>query len=462
MSQDARRQLPAIDRLLQRPDARELIGTHGRKQVAWAARAALDAARIRLGHSATTAPSPDMLVNEIRSLLECSARPTLRRVINATGVVVHTNLGRAPLPEEAARRIAEVATAYSNLEMDLSAGSRGDREAHAERRLREVLRVEASLVVNNNAAAVLLALNTLAENREVLVSRGELVEIGGSFRIPEIMRKSGARLREVGTTNRTRIEDYQTALSPETAMILKVHPSNFRVLGFVESTSTAALAPLAREAGIPLVEDQGSGLLEPVSHLPGEPSVLDALKAGADLVTFSGDKVLGGPQAGLLVGRHDLVARMRRNPLYRALRVDKTTIAALDAVLASYQMGRQEQEVPVLRMLAADPLTLRERATGLAARLEQIGPDVSASVSVSTSAVGGGAAPLLEIETHVVAVSVGELGAEALAAALRASDPPVVARIVDDRVVLDPRTLSVQDEDLLVRVLETVRAAQQR
>ncbi len=462
MSHDARRRLPAIDRLLQLPDVRALIDVHGRKQATWAARAALNDARVRLGDSATTAPSPDMLVDEMRSLLETSARPTLRRVINATGVVVHTNLGRAPLPEEAARRIVEVATAYSNLEMDLSAGSRGDREAHAERRLREVLRVEASLVVNNNAAAVLLALNTLAENREVLVSRGELVEIGGSFRIPEIMRKSGARLREVGTTNRTRIEDYRTALSPETAMILKVHPSNFRVLGFVESASTEALAPLAREAGIPLVEDQGSGLLEPVSHLPGEPSVLDALKAGVDLVTFSGDKVLGGPQAGLLVGRHDLVARMRRNPLYRALRVDKTTIAALDAVLASYQMGRQEQEVPVLRMLAADPLTLRERATALAARLEKIGPDVSASVSVSTSAVGGGAAPLLEIETHVVAVSVGKLGAEALAAALRASDPPVVARIVGDRVVLDPRTLSVQDEDLLVRVLETVRAAQQR
>jgi L-seryl-tRNA(Ser) seleniumtransferase len=327
---------------LQRPEVQALVGAHGRPTVLTALRSALDELR---GRAASLPGGLDEAVRgiagEVAARVEAAARPSLRRVLNATGVVVHTNLGRAPLSREAAARVADIASSYCNLEYDLERGERGNREAHAEARLRALLSVEATVVVNNCAAAVLLAVNTLAEGREVLVSRGELVEIGGSFRIPDVLRKGGARLREVGTTNRTRLADFRAALSPEVGMILKVHPSNFRIVGFTEQPGLPELAELARAAGIPLALDQGSGLLEPLpGTLASEATAFQALQGGADVVTFSGDKLLGGPQAGLVAGRRAFVEPMRKNPLYRALRGDKMTLAALDAALLEHESAR--------------------------------------------------------------------------------------------------------------------------
>ena len=372
-------------------------------------------------------------------------------MINATGVVVHTNLGRAPLSRAAAARVAEIASSYSNLEYDLATGERGDREAHAESRLRDLLGAEGIAVVNNGAAAVLLAVNTLAEGREVVVSRGELVEIGGSFRIPDVLRKAGARLREVGTTNRTRLSDYRAVLGPDTALILKVHPSNFRIVGFTEAPSLEELAGLARGAGLPLLEDQGSGLLRPPhAAMAGEPTAGEALRAGADLVAMSGDKLLGGPQAGLLAGRRVLVEAMRRNPLYRALRVDKMTLAALDAVLAEHEAERAESTVPVLRMLALTEEDLRPRAEALVRGLAQADPRLQAEVLAGSSAVGGGAAPTLDLPTVQVALVHGSLTASRLASRLRAGQPPVVVRVADEQVLIDLRTVAPESDAVLL------------
>jgi L-seryl-tRNA(Ser) seleniumtransferase len=374
-------------------------------------------------------------------------------VINATGVVVHTNLGRAPLSGEAAARVAALASTYSNLEFDLASGERGDREAHSEARLRRLLGAEAAVVVNNNAAAVLLAVNTLAEGREVLVSRGELVEIGGSFRIPDVLRKGGARLRGVGTTNRTRIADYRRALGPDTALILKVHPSNFRIVGFTEAPELAELVGLALEAGVPLVEDLGSGLLAPIAGLEDEPEAGPSLAAGVDVVTFSGDKLLGGPQAGLVVGRKALVDAMRRNPLYRALRVDKMTVAALDAVLAEHEAGRALETVPVPRMLHASADSLRTRAETLVADVRREAPGLELELVPGASAVGGGAAPTVELPTVLVAVRRSGRSASELAAALRAANPPVVGRVAGERLLLDLRTVAPEEEAALRQAL---------
>jgi L-seryl-tRNA(Ser) seleniumtransferase len=373
-------------------------------------------------------------------------------VINATGVVVHTNLGRAPLSRHAAARVAEIAASYSNLELDLARGGRGDREVHAESRLRDLLGVEATAVVNNCAAAVLLAVNTLAEGRDVLVSRGELVEIGGSFRIPDVLAKTGARLVEVGTTNRTRVADFQSALTPRTALILKVHPSNFRIVGFTEEPTLQELSELAASAGIPLVEDQGSGLLARLAGpAAGEPDVPSCLLA--DVVVFSGDKLLGGPQAGLVAGKRRYVEAMRRNPLYRALRVDKMTLAALDAVLADHEAGRAAERVPVVRMLALAAGEIEPRARALAAALAAEGPGFTAAVEPGESAVGGGAAPTIGLPTTLVALTHREKSVDALSAALRAGDPPVLARIADGRLVLDLRTVPPEDDGRLREAL---------
>ncbi|HEX9188137.1 MAG TPA: L-seryl-tRNA(Sec) selenium transferase, partial [Vicinamibacteria bacterium] len=370
---DPRRRIPSVDQALARPEVQALVGRHGRPAVVRALRAALDA--LRLPGPGSIEPALARLPEDVAARVEAFARPSLRRVVNATGVVVHTNLGRAPLSPEAVARVAEVASSYSNLEYDLSRGERGNRETHAEARLRELLGVEATVVVNNCAAAVLLAVNTLAEGREVLVSRGELVEIGGSFRIPDVLGKGGARLREVGTTNRTRLADYRAALSPAAGMILKVHPSNFRIVGFTEEPPLEELSALAREAGIPLVEDQGSGLLEPLpGALASEATAARALRSGADVVAFSGDKLLGGPQAGLAAGRRAFVEPMRRNPLYRALRVDKMTLAALDATLLEHECGRAAERVPVLRMIHAPLEELRARASAFASALAAAAP----------------------------------------------------------------------------------------
>jgi L-seryl-tRNA(Ser) seleniumtransferase len=460
---ELRRLIPSVDAALNAEGLRSLVEVHGRPMVLGELRKVLDQARA-LGAAGDVDGVSALLLrlgDETAARLERRLAPSLVPVINATGVVVHTNLGRAPLSRAAAARVAEIASSYSNLEYDLTTGERGDREAHAEVRLRDLLDAEATVVVSNCAAAVLLLVNTLAVGREVLVSRGELVEIGGSFSIPDVVRKGGARLREVGTTNRTRLVDYRAALGPETGMILRVHPSNFRVVGFTETPALEGLAALAGEAGIPLALDQGSGLLRPPCEaLAGEATAGEALRGGADLVAMSGDKLLGGPQAGLVAGRRVLVEAMRKNPLYRALRVDKMTLAALDAVLAEHETERPGEHVPVLRMLR---LTLEDVLARVDAFVRELNASADgtlrALVVPGQSAVGGGAAPTVELPTALVALTHGTLSATRLAARLRSGRAPVVARVADDRVLLDLRTVPPESEG---RLREAVLAAARR
>jgi len=414
------RDLPSVDALLGEPRVAALAERHGRPLALAAARAALDRAREELeaGHS------PGDLATRVESEAEARLRPRLRRVLNATGVIVHTNLGRAPLPPLALERVLEAARGYSNLEYDLAAGTRGSRQDHLAARLRELTGAEAALVVNNNAAAVLLALAALAEGREVIVSRGELLEIGDGFRIPDVLARSGARLVEVGTTNRTRVADYESAVGADTAVLLRVHQSNFRMVGFAGQPTVRELAALAERRGIVLVDDLGSGAAWPIED---EPTAHESLAAGTHVVAFSGDKLLGGPQAGILAGRADLIERLRRHPLQRALRPDKLAVAALEGTLAALHAG--PDEVPVLRMAGEDVEAVRARAERLAAAT---GGDVEAT----TARVGGGALPLAELASFACA-----LPAE-LAAPLRLGEPPVVGIVRDDRLLLDCRTLS--------------------
>ena len=424
------RDLPSVDELARHERlADEPVGL-----AVEAARAALARAReeIRAGHD------PGDLGERAARALAAVRRPRLRRALNATGVIVHTNLGRAPLPEAALARALEVGRGYSNLEYDLPGGRRGSRQDHAAGILRRLTGAEAALVVNNNAAAVMLALAALAEGREVLVSRGELIEIGDGFRIPDVLARSGARLREVGTTNRTRAADYEQAVGPETALVLRVHQSNFRVVGFAEQPSLQELAAVARRHELPLVDDLGSGMLV---AFEGEPSAKESLAAGADLVCFSGDKLLGGPQAGIAVGRAELVERLRRHPLQRALRADKLTLAALEGTLALYlDPERALREVPVLRMLHEPVETVRARA-------ERLAGAVGGEVEKTVARVGGGALPLAELQSFACAVE------EELAAPLRAGDPPVVGVIRDGRLLLDCRTLTdAEAEDVATAV----------
>ncbi len=401
---------------------------------------------------------PAWYAERVRTRLEASGRPSLRPVINATGVVLHTNLGRAPLARAAREAVQRAAAGYSNLEYDLEAGERGSRYDHCAGLLVELTGAEAALVVNNNAAALVLALNTLAEARGAVVSRGELVEIGGSFRVPEIMARSGARMVEVGATNRTHRADYEAAITPETGAILKVHRSNFRIQGFTAEVPLAELAELGRACGVPVVNDLGSGLLLDLARvgLPEEPTAGDALRTGADVVTMSGDKLLGGPQAGIVLGRGEWIARMRRNPLCRAFRVDKLTLAALEATLALYRdPDAALREIPVLRMLSLGAEALETRARTWVERLEAAG--VAAETMSGASAVGGGAHPGAELPTTLVLVASARRSARAVEAALRAGEPAVVARIVDGRVALDPRTVAQEEEAaLLGRVRDAV------
>jgi L-seryl-tRNA(Ser) seleniumtransferase len=427
------RDLPSVDELAR--DER-LAGEPPALAVE-AARAALARAReeIRAGHD------PGDLGERAVHELAASRAPSLRRALNATGVIVHTNLGRAPLPAAALERALEVGRGYSNLEYDLAAGSRGSRQDHVAAILRRLTGAEGALVVNNNAAAVMLALAALAEGREVLVSRGELIEIGDGFRIPDVLTRSGARLREVGTTNRTRAADYERAIGPETAVLLRVHQSNFRVVGFTEQPSVADLAAVAQRHGLPLVDDLGSGVLV---RLEDEPSAKASLAAGADLVCFSGDKLLGGPQAGIVVGRADLVERLRRHPLQRALRADKLTLAALEGTLGLYlDPERAALEVPVLRML-------HEPAEAVRARAEWLAQAVGGEVEQTVARVGGGALPLAEVPSFACAVE------EELAEPLRHGEPPVVGVIRDGRLLLDCRTLTDEEAD---EAAAAVRAA---
>jgi L-seryl-tRNA(Ser) seleniumtransferase len=427
------RDLPSVDELAR--DER-LAGEPPALAVE-AARAALARARdaIRAGHD------PGDLGERAAEELASARASSLRRALNATGVIVHTNLGRAPLAEAALERALEVGRSYSNLEYDLTAGARGSRQDHVASILRRLTGAEAALVVNNNAAAVMLALAALAERREVLVSRGELIEIGDGFRIPDVLVRSGARLREIGTTNRTRVADYERAIGPETAVLLRVHQSNFRVVGFTEQPSLEELAAVARRHELPLVDDLGSGVLV---RLEGEPSAKESLAAGADLVCFSGDKLLGGPQAGIVVGRADLVEQLRRHPLQRALRADKLTIAALEGTLGLYlDPERAAREVPVLRML-------HEPSEAVRARAERLAEAVEGEVEETVARVGGGALPLAELPSFACAVE------EELAAPLRTGEPPVVGVIRDGRLLLDCRTLTDGEAD---EVATAVRAA---
>jgi L-seryl-tRNA(Ser) seleniumtransferase len=429
------RDLPAVDELVRD----ERLSGEPRALAVEAARAALARAReeITAGHD------PGDLVERTLEELAAARAPSLRRALNATGVIVHTNLGRAPLAEAALERALEVGRGYSNLEFDLGAGSRGSRQDHVAGILRRLTGAEAALVVNNNAAAVLLTLAALAEGREVLVSRGELIEIGDGFRIPEVLARSGARLRELGTTNRTRAADYEGAVGPETALLLRVHQSNFRVVGFTELPSLEELSAVARRHGLPLVDDLGSGVLV---HLEGEPSAKESLSAGADLVCFSGDKLLGGPQAGIVVGRAELVERLRRHPLHRALRADKLTLAALEGTLGLYlDPPKALRKVPVLRMLNEPLEEVRARAGRLAAA-------VGGEVEETVARVGGGALPLAELPSCACAVQ------QDLAPALRAGDPPVVGVLRDGRLLLDCRTLTDAEAEEAAAAVHAARS----
>jgi L-seryl-tRNA(Ser) seleniumtransferase len=432
---DRRRALPSVDRLLLEPEILELLRTAPRIAVVDAVRESLAAARTR------RAGPPESWAADVRERLADRTRPSLRPVLNATGVVLHTNLGRAPLARAALAAMVEVGTGYSNLEFDLDTGTRGSRSDHCRASLRAVAGAEDALAVNNAAGALLLALGALAAGREVIISRGELIEIGGSFRIPDILERSGARLREVGTTNRTHLEDYRTALGPEVAAVLTVHRSNFEQRGFVATPEPADLAALAREAGLPYLVDVGSGLVVDLGPwgLQGEPRVQDAMAAGADLVLFSGAKLLGGPQAGCLAGRGDPVARCRRHPIARAVRADKMTLAGLEATLALYRdPALAVAEIPVLRMLTISGDELARRAERLAALCPAA---LGASLQSGESAVGGGSFPGTVLPTTLVALDGGGLGPDGLALRLRLGEPSVVARVAAGKVLLDPRTL---------------------
>ena len=422
------RGLPSVDTLLGEELGANLVERHGRPATVEAIRAALAGARGR-----GVADGPDELLAEAARLL--GRPPSLRPALNATGVIVHTNLGRAPLAAAAIERATAVAAGYSNLEYDLEAGTRGSRHSHLGAILAELTGAEDGMAVNNNAAAVMLTLAALAGGREVPISRGELIEIGDGFRIPEVLAQSGARLVEVGSTNRTRIGDYARALGPDTGAVLRVHQSNFRMVGFTEAPSLHELCALAAEHGVPVIDDLGSGQLIDLPDLADEPTARSSVEAGATVVCFSGDKLLGGPQAGVIVGATEAVARVRRHPLARAVRIDKLSLAALEATLELYRdPARALREVPVLRAVAEPAAAVRERAERLAARL---GGDVVAT----TARVGGGAVPLLEIESFACALD----GGDQLAAALRSADPPVVARVQEGRVLLDCRTLTDEE-----------------
>ena len=436
-----------MDSLLRSDPGRRASERSGRAVVRRAIRSVLDDARAasRRGRE----PPDEEALLALAVALAARMSSGLTPVINATGVILHTNLGRAPLPEPAVRAVERAARGYTDLEVDRESGTRGRRTSRAEFLLEALTGAEAALVLNNNAAALLLAMAALARRRDVVVSRGELIEIGGEFRLPEIMRASGAKLVEVGTTNRTRLTDYRAAMTERTGLILKVHPSNYRVVGFAESPPLSSLAALARRAEVPLLYDTGSGLLEPVRPVPGEePAANHALADGADLVCFSGDKLLGGPQAGVVLGRADLIARLRRHPIARAVRVDKMTVAALETVLAMHAQARRD-ELPVWRSLTDRPTALRARARQL------VGSIPGASVAAGESVAGGGSVPGYGIPSTVIRLP--EERPERLATRLRVGSPPVFCRVEDGAVLFDLRTVEAEDDERLARAIRYAR-----
>jgi L-seryl-tRNA(Ser) seleniumtransferase len=445
-TQEELRKLPSVDRLLQEKSTVELVARWGHDLTVAAVRETLDAAR-RMIRDGESCPTDEALARDVSERLTAQLQPTLHPVINATGVIVHTNLGRAPLSAEARAAMDAVALGYSNLEYDLEAGQRGSRYVHAEELLCRLTGAEAAVVVNNNAAAVLLILMTFAQGREVILSRGQLVEIGGGFRIPDVMRQSGASLVEVGTTNRTYVRDYEAAITENTVALMRVHRSNFRLLGFTHEPTLAEMVDLATRQDLYLFDDLGSGtLLDTAPYgLAHEPMIQESVVAGASLVSCSGDKLLGGPQAGIILGRADLIARLKRFPLTRALRVDKTTLAGLQATLRHYLLGEATDEVPVWRMISQDESTLDRRARTWTRKLKGLG--LQAAVVPGLSAVGGGSLPGETLPSRLVALDVAS--PDAVAARLRAGEPPVISRIEDDRIVFDPRTVLPEQEPAL-------------
>jgi L-seryl-tRNA(Ser) seleniumtransferase len=445
------RDIPSLEQLRQRPALQALEMRFGRAAVIEALRAETATLRIRYAAHHTVTEITSAIEQAVTARLEADRAPSLVAVINATGVIVHTNLGRAPLAGAAATRVAALATGYTNLEYDVSKGARGRRDVHAERLLCQLTGADAAVIVNNNAAATLVTLAALAAGREVIISRGELVEIGGGFRVPDVMAQSGAVLREVGTTNRTRVSDYAAAISDRTAVILRVHPSNFTIAGFTERPALDDLVALGRRFTIPVVEDLGSGLLDAradISALRNEPTVRASIAVGVEVVMFSGDKLLGGPQAGVIAGSSAAVSRVRQHPLMRALRADKMTYAALEATLEEYAAGRAGDTVPVARMMALTAAEIGPRAEALAAALASAGLVVDVVDGFST--IGGGSAPGSQLPTRLVAIA---LPADRLEASLRTQQPPVIARIDADRVVLDLRTVAPDDDARLAQLV---------
>jgi L-seryl-tRNA(Ser) seleniumtransferase len=479
------RKLPSTDEVLHQPEVQDLAHREGHSAVAESVRAVLACLRQEIAENRLDGKSLDLALGGLPAAIERELRHSLsyslRPLINATGVILHTNLGRAPLAAATLDHIRETALTYSNLEFDLATGSRGKRDVHVDRLFQKLLTegiandhvgtaapgcpaerssAVSTIVVNNNAAAVLLALNSLAESGEVIVSRGELVEIGGSFRIPDVMSKSNATLREVGTTNRTRLADYERAISDRTRLLLRVHRSNFEISGFTEQPSLEELVALARRRNVPLMEDLGSGALFDLRSIgvQGEPGVFDSLRAGVDVVTYSGDKLLGGPQAGLISGRADLVARMRSNSLYRALRVDKLTYAALEATLLAY-VKRNYDAIPALRMMRLSKDEITHRAEALVAQIESAQakpPKLKLNLCDGESVIGGGAAPSAVLPTRLVALTHAELSADELCTGLRSSDPPVIARVEEGRTLVDLRTVFPEQDGALVTAISSL------
>jgi L-seryl-tRNA(Ser) seleniumtransferase len=463
-SSSALQNLPSVDEILRTGTGKRLAAAHGLKFITRLARQAVDGLRTEVRDAA------EQDANEIRmkaDLLSAGERrleselnwtevSRIRRVINATGVVIHTNLGRAPLSENACRAIVEAA-GYATVEYDIPGGTRGKRGSAVESLICEVTGAEAAIVVNNCAAAAFLVLGVLASGGEVLVSRGELVEIGGDFRVPDVLMQSGARLREVGTTNRTRLADYEKAINSDTKMILKVHPSNYRIIGFSAAANLTELAAMAKSKGLILYEDAGSGALIDLSRfgLRDEPVIADSIAAGADLVTFSGDKLLGGPQAGLIAGNQEFVEKIRKHPLYRALRVDKIVYAALEATLESFRREKAAAEIPVLKMISMTKVQLAERATRFSKKIDNLAA-LKVEIIDGKSAVGGGAAPDFQPETALLSLTHAAMPAERIEYALRHSDPPVIARIVEGKVLLDLRTVSENEETELIKILSEI------
>jgi L-seryl-tRNA(Ser) seleniumtransferase len=468
---DLYRELPSVDELLRDPAVAALIAQEGQAAVADACRAVIERLRTQIAAGDLDMEKLELALSNmsdaIRAEVSRALGFSLRPVINATGVILHTNLGRAPLVASAFDHIRETAGTYSNLEFDLSTGERGKRDVHVERLFQKLIAstsqdisidsrqsqpTVSTIVVNNNAAAVLLALNTLAEGGEVIVSRGELVEIGGSFRIPDVMSKSGAILREVGTTNRTRIADYERAINERTRLLLRVHRSNFEITGFTEQPTIEEMVGLAQKHKLPLMEDLGSGALFDLRSvgINNEPGVLDSLRSGVHVVTYSGDKLLGGPQAGLISGREDLVRKMRSNSLFRALRVDKVTYAALEATLFAY-VRRDYNAIPALRMIELSKSEIAHRSEALRSKLHS--PQLRAELIDGESLIGGGSAPSSTLPTTLLALTCHNLSPDEFASRLRASDPPVIARVEDGRVLLDLRTVFPEQDEVVVRIL---------